>query len=294
VQPDGLALDIRGQEEWDLPLFLTGRSGPYNEIGPFLLCVEEAPISLSSPLFTGSVVDIDDQARAREMLEERVRERTAELVEANVALRNSEAKYRTLAEEIPAITYIAELDEANTTLYISPQVKSLLGLTPGDYKADPNTWRQYVHPDDLERVMAELKRTHANHEVFDCEYRILHRTSGEIVWIHDKAVVVRDEAGRPLFRQGVMLDVTERHQVEETMQLQGAALEAAANGIVITGHEGLIVWANPAFTKLTGYELSEIIGENPRVLKSGQHNKAFYQDLWQTLLSGRVWHGEIV
>jgi PAS domain S-box-containing protein len=78
------------------------------------------------------------------------------------------------------------------------------------------------------------------------------------------------------------------------MRLQSTALTSAANSVVITDREGHILWANPAFTKLTGYELSEVIGKNPRVLKSGQHNKVFYEKLWQTVLSGQVWHGEMV
>ena len=237
--------------------------------------------------------DITEQKRAEERLEERVRERTAELVKANEALRESETKYRTLVEEIPAITYIAALDEASTTLYFSPQIESMLGLTPADYRADPDIWRQHVHPDDLDRVMAEVRHSHMSGEPLDCEYRFLNRTGG-IVWIRDKAVVVRDEAGRPLYLQGVMLDVTERRRTEETMRLQSAALESAANGIVITDCEGHIIWVNQAFAKLTGYELSEVVGKNPRVLKSGQHDKAFYQNLWQTVLSGQVWHGEMV
>ena len=238
--------------------------------------------------------DVTAQKRAEDRLEERVRERTAELAQSNVALRNSEAKYRTLVEQIPAITYIAALDEASTTLYVSPQIESLLGLTPADYKANLHgVWLQHLHPDDRERVVAELRHTHTSLKPFDCEYRMLNR-GGEIVWFRDKAAVVCDEAGRPLFLQGVMLDVTERRQAEETMQLQSTALQAAANSIVITDREGDIVWANPAFTKLTGYELTEVIGKNPRVLKSGQHDKAFYQNLWHTVLSGQVWHGEIV
>jgi PAS domain S-box-containing protein len=117
---------------------------------------------------------------------------------------------------------------------------------------------------------------------------------GKIVWIHDKADVVLNEASQPLFLQGVMLDVTERHQAGETMRLQSIALEAAANGIVVYDREGLVVWVNPAFTKLTGYKLSEVIGKDLRVLKSGQHDEAFYQNLWQAVRSGRVWHGELV
>jgi len=76
--------------------------------------------------------------------------------------------------------------------------------------------------------------------------------------------------------------------------LQSTALEAAANGIVITDREGHILWVNPAFTRLTGYDVSEVVGKNPRVLKSGRHDKAFYRDLWDTVLSGQVWRGEMV
>jgi PAS domain S-box-containing protein len=73
-----------------------------------------------------------------------------------------------------------------------------------------------------------------------------------------------------------------------------AALEAAANGIVITDAEGTIEWINPAFTAMTGYSLDEAVGHTPRILKSGQHDPAFYQGLWTTVLDGRVWRQEIV
>jgi two-component system NtrC family sensor kinase len=76
--------------------------------------------------------------------------------------------------------------------------------------------------------------------------------------------------------------------------LQSAALESAANAIVITDSDGHIIWVNPAFTSLTGYSKQEVMGQNPRLLKSGQHKLAFYQDLWETITSGRIWRGEVV
>lgn len=72
-----------------------------------------------------------------------------------------------------------------------------------------------------------------------------------------------------------------------------AAVEQAADGIVITDASGQIQYVNPAFTAMTGYTREEVVGKNPRVLKSGRHSAAFYEELWRTLLSGRVWHGEI-
>jgi diguanylate cyclase (GGDEF)-like protein/PAS domain S-box-containing protein len=76
--------------------------------------------------------------------------------------------------------------------------------------------------------------------------------------------------------------------------LQNAALEAAANAIVITDNEGRIMWVNSAFTHLTGYASEEAVGQTTRLLRSDSHEPAFYQNLWQTVLSGQVWHGEMI
>jgi len=90
-------------------------------------------------------------------------------------------------------------------------------------------------------------------------------------------------------------EVMVREEAEATLRLQGAALEAAANGIVITDRAGFIVWANPAFLSSAGVSAEETIGKTPgALLKSGKHDAAFYRDLWNTILAGAVWHGEIV
>ena len=87
--------------------------------------------------------------------------------------------------------------------------------------------------------------------------------------------------------------VTNLERVEEVHDLQAGALDAAANTIVITDTFGNIQWANPAFETLTGYSLSEVAGQNPRLLKSGKQGADFYHDLWDTIRSGDVWHGEL-
>jgi PAS domain S-box-containing protein len=83
-------------------------------------------------------------------------------------------------------------------------------------------------------------------------------------------------------------------EIEQHLRLQSTVLESAANAIVITDREGRILWVNPAFTRLTGYAMEEARGQTLRLLKSGQHEAAIYQALWETILSGRVWHGEMV
>ena len=92
----------------------------------------------------------------------------------------------------------------------------------------------------------------------------------------------------------IFSDITERKQNEERLRLQSTALEAAASGIALTDSKGTIIWVNPAFTKLTGYTAAEAIGQSTRLLKSGKHDKDFYRDLWQTVNSGKVWHGDVI
>ncbi|HKJ27115.1 MAG TPA: diguanylate cyclase [Anaerolineales bacterium] len=76
--------------------------------------------------------------------------------------------------------------------------------------------------------------------------------------------------------------------------IQFAALEAAANGIVITDTRGIIIWVNPAMKTLTGYSAEELVGQSTNMMKSGKHSKAFYQNLWQTINAGKVWRGDII
>jgi PAS domain S-box-containing protein len=90
------------------------------------------------------------------------------------------------------------------------------------------------------------------------------------------------------------VDITEQRRAEDQLRLQGAALESAANGIMIVSREGLITWVNKAFTALTGFTREEAIGQGPRIMKSGRHATPFYQELWSTVLAGRLWRGELV
>ncbi len=106
--------------------------------------------------------------------------------------------------------------------------------------------------------------------------------------------VMRDERNNV---QGIICvgkDMTEIKQVEQQLLLHETALESAANAVVITDREGRITWANPSFTSLTGYSLEEAIGQDVRMLRSEQRDQAFDQNQWNTILSGKVWRGEVV
>ena len=92
---------------------------------------------------------------------------------------------------------------------------------------------------------------------------------------------------------GVGVDISKQKKAEHYSRLQQVALESASEAIVITDATGAIEWANPAFTTLTGYELKEVLGMNPRILKSGMMDVAFYRTLWSTILDGQEWSGEL-
>jgi diguanylate cyclase (GGDEF)-like protein/PAS domain S-box-containing protein len=92
---------------------------------------------------------------------------------------------------------------------------------------------------------------------------------------------------------GVGVDISKQKKAEQYSRLQRVALESASEAIVITDAAGNIEWANPAFTALTGYELEEVLGVNPRILKSGIMDRGFYRALWSTILDGEKWSGEL-
>jgi len=89
-------------------------------------------------------------------------------------------------------------------------------------------------------------------------------------------------------------EIAERRQVEESLRVKTSALEAAVNGIVITDRDARILWVNTAFTHLTGYSAAEAIGQPASLLKSNAHDAAFYKTMWDTILAGKAWRGEII
>ena len=123
-------------------------------------------------------------------------------------------RYRSIVEHIPAVTYIDALDDAASTLYMSPQVEALLGYAPEEWIGDPDLWLRIVHPDDRARAIAENQRHNETGESFSLDYR-MYRKDGRIVWIRDEARIVRDERGVPTFSLGVMIDVTEMKRGDE-------------------------------------------------------------------------------
>src|SRR5918994_2323822 len=137
------------------------------------------------------------------------------------ALRRSEQQFRTLVEQIPAVTYTQQLakpgsSRTNPTLYASPQIESQSGHPSQAFVEDPELWIKLLHPEDRERVLAEDRRTDETGDPFRLEYRKIRR-DGRVIWVRDEAVLVKTPEGRPLYWQGIFVDVTERKRTERAL-----------------------------------------------------------------------------
>jgi diguanylate cyclase (GGDEF)-like protein/PAS domain S-box-containing protein len=151
---------------------------------------------------------------------------------AKVRLQAAEARYRTLVEQLPLVTYIDALTASATSLYASPQVEPLLGYTVDEWLSDPEFFPKLLHPDDHERILALVDHCNETADPFRAEYRLITR-DGRTVWVQDESLVVVDEDGRPLFTQGYLLDITARKESEQRFAAEHAVARAVADSTTL-------------------------------------------------------------
>jgi PAS domain S-box-containing protein len=154
-----------------------------------------------------------EAGRARDRAEEND-QLLRELKEAETSLRQTEKRYRSLVEQLPLAVYVDNRDDRSSNVYTSPQVEDMLGYPAEQWTDDPDMFIKALHPDDRERVLAEVAAAHESHTGFSSEYRLIAR-DGRVVWVRDQSVVVRDEHGRGEFGQGYLLDITVEKAREE-------------------------------------------------------------------------------
>ena len=174
----------------------------------------------------------------------------------------------------------------------SGECHKMLGL-PADAPAVFESFSRVVHPGDFPKLEADIQSAIRDHRDHHCEFRVVW-PDGSLHWQLAKARPLYDESGKPVRMIGIAMDIDDRKRSDEQLRLQAEILNALANAVVITDPDAHILWANPAFTKLTGYELDEVRCKTPRFLKSGRHPVEFYSRLWQTIKAGNVWVGELI
>src|SRR5919108_2165465 len=183
-------------------------------------------------------------------------------------LRDLELRYRGLIDSMPAVIYVDSVDADGAMLDVSPSVEELLGISRDDFLSGLNVWTRTVHPDDLERVVAESERCAATGEPFRMEYRVNH-PDGRVVWVREEAVLIRDD-GQPIHWLGVMLDVTELMTTQAELNRAQAKYQALVEQIPaivyldVADEDMSTAYVSPQFEQILGYTTREYV-EDPQL-----------------------------
>lgn len=165
----------------------------------------------------------------------------------------------------------------------------ILGFADVEAALEADALAVYPDPEARRAFVAEL-RSRGRLPLFERELR---RADGTPVHVLESVMGIFDGEGELLSIRGYMLDVTPLKQAEAERDTMVTAMDQAAESVVITDTTPAIRYVNAAFTRLTGYARQEALGENPRLIKSGAHDQAFYESLWATILAGGTWTGRI-
>ena len=235
--------------------------------------------------------------RAQRELERRVDERTHELLSTTLGLANAQR-----------LAHLGSWgwDISSGEVTWSDEAFRIFGHEPGAYATSYEKFMESVHPDDRERVQAAVSQGLETGNPYAIEHRVLH-PNGTVRYVAEQGEVIFNDEGVPLSMHGTVLDITERKKAaddltRETQERKSAtslvqrlsqAIDQSPNMVFITDVKGAIEYVNAKFIEVTGYTARDAIGKNPKILSSGKTSKATYQDLWQTILDGRAWRGEL-
>lgn len=212
----------------------------------------------------------------------------------DATLRESEERYRNVAESMTDVVWILDVNTMRFT-YVSPSVQRLRGYTAAEVLAQ--SLEQSMTPESLATIQANLPKAIAAYlageeqsaaGVTEVEQ---YRRDGTTVWT-EVVTVLQGDASTGFKILGVSRDITERKQADAQIRQLSRAVEASPTSIVITDTRGMIQYVNPKFTEVTGYSFQEALGNNPNILKSGLTPREVYQQMWGLIQAGQEWHGE--
>lgn len=176
--------------------------------------------------------------------------------------------------------------EANHTL------TQFLGYTADELRE--RTILDVTHPEDVSLswdLHAAMVRGETEGYRFEKRYV---RKDGAVVWSDTAVSAIRDPDGTYRATVGVIRDITQHKRSEEVRMRLATAVEQAAETVMITDASGAIMYVNPAFVRTTGYSAEEVLGKNPRILRSSRHDGEFYKQMWESITRGKVWTGRLI
>ena len=262
--------------------------GPYYTTRTVILTVLGITVLLALGSLVFAVVIEERASRAlqksHDELEIRVEQRTAEL---------SESEERFSLAVKAAGGGLWDLEPQTGKVWYSERFKELLGYS-GDVSEDSFPgWENSLHPADHDAIVAKLQN-HMDHRAPFNEICRMRCRSGEFRWYRTMGQALWDNSGQAYRMAGSIVDITEGKHAQDQARKLSRATENSPASVVITAKDGTIEYVNPTFCKVTGYAPEEAIGNNPRVLKSGNLSESFYKDLWNTINAGRTWRGDFI
>ncbi len=208
-------------------------------------------------------------------------------------LREKDIQFRKLSANVPDLIFqFTRSPEGKYTVPIASEgIKNIFGCAPEDVLDDFAPIAKVIHPDDAVRVINDIENSAKHLSYFTCEFRVL-LPGTPVQWILSKSTPERLPDGSVTW-YGFNVNITNSKKSGEQLFKLSRAVEQSSSAIMITDVNGVIEYANPASSELTGYSNEELTGSNTRLLNSGEHTKEFYTQLWSTISSGNKWVGEM-
>jgi two-component system cell cycle sensor histidine kinase/response regulator CckA len=231
-----------------------------------------------------SILEYVSRQVASVIQRKRVEEERIEII--NI-LKENEERYRLIVENANDGIEITQNDRI---LYANKRFAEMLGYTTEEL----NDLRiSQVFTEQAAAELEERGKLRQSGEIVPKNYETtLYKKDHSIIHVEVNYETIKYKDAPATF--AIIRDINERKQAEAEMARLIAAIEQAGEVFVITDTEGTIQYVNPSFEQVTGFKKDEVIGQNPRIFQSGEHDKAFYQELWDTLLRGKTWRGRIV